>query len=145
MKVNKSLPYGESICSLCELCIHLNANKFECLLCLKIHDMPVDGLPVNKALEKISSIKPTEVTRGKAYDLLVTLLDNLHKKHNFIRHAIKNRNDYVKKHILDLKSENQQATEPVILQINEISSEIIEKIDTFEQDLIEFNKTNSKS
>ena len=36
-------------------------------------------------------------------------------------------------------------TEEVILEVNDLSTEIIESINEYEQELIEFNKTNSKS
>ena len=46
---------------------------------------------------------------------------------------------------MDLRSNVQLATEEVILQVNNLSSKIIEQLDEYEHELIEFNKTNSVS
>jgi hypothetical protein len=41
--------------------------------------MPRDGLPINKSLSIMLSIKPSKVSRGKVFDLLETLLDKILK------------------------------------------------------------------
>ena len=45
---------------------------------------------------------------------------------------------------MDLRSDVQLTAEEAILQINDISTKIIEKVDDYEKELIEFNRTNSK-
>jgi len=39
--------------------------------------MPKNGLPNNKVLLKILSLKPTQVSRGKLYYSLLNLLDDI--------------------------------------------------------------------
>jgi hypothetical protein len=44
-----------------------------------------------------------------------------------------------------LRSDVQLTAEQVILQVSDFSTKIIEKIDEYEKELVEFNKTNSES
>jgi hypothetical protein len=46
---------------------------------------------------------------------------------------------------MDLRSEVQLKTEQAIEQINDLNKEIIDQIDEYEKELIEFNNTNPKS
>jgi hypothetical protein len=139
----KLLPCGETICSFCVSSINLNV--FECLVCKQQHEMPKNGLLDNKVVLKILSMKPTKISRGEAFDLLEKSLDDIIEKHRLIKHSIENSNDLVKKNCINLRSDVQLKTEEVIQHIIEISSKIIEEIDVYEQDLIEYNKTNLKS
>lgn len=52
--------------------------------------------------------------------------------------------DLVKEYCIDLISDVQLKIEEAIQQINEISSKIINEIDEYENELIEFNKSNLK-
>ena len=102
--IPKSLPCGEAICSHCESNIQINGNTFDCLLCRNKHDMPREGLPINKPLLQMLSIKPVKVSRGKAFDSLEILLDKIQNKCNFIKLGIVNSDDLVKEHCINLKS-----------------------------------------
>ncbi len=51
----------------------------------------------------------------------------------------------IKEHFMDLRSGVQLTAEEVILQVNDISTKLIEKIDEYEKDTIQFNNNNSKS
>jgi len=139
----KILPCGETICSYCVSSI--KSNVFECLVCKQKHEMPKNGLPDNKALLKMLSVQPNRVSRGKSYESLMKLLEEILKKHKLIKHSIENNTDLIKEHCIDLRSDVQLRTEEVIQQINDVSSKIIEEIDEYEQELMKFNKTNSKS
>ncbi len=88
---------------------------------------------------------PTNVSRGFSYDLLEKLLDDMQKKTNFIRLGIENSDDFVKEHCMNLRSDVQLSAEEVILQVNDITTKIIEEIDEYEKELIEFNKTNKET
>ena len=45
LDVPKNLPCGKAICTFCETSIQiLENNKFDCLICKKKHEMPLDGL-----------------------------------------------------------------------------------------------------
>jgi hypothetical protein len=109
------------------------------------HEMPKNGLPDNKVVSKMVSIKPTKVSRGKAVDLLEESLVEILKKQKNIKKRIENSIDLVKEYCINLRSDIQLKTEEAIQQINDISSEIIDQIDKYEKELIEFNKVNSKS
>jgi len=141
----KILPCGEIICSLCETTIHVNDRIFECLVCKDKHDMPKNGLIICKPLLKLLCIMPTNVSRGKSYDLLEKLLDEMQNKTSFIRLGIENSDDFVKEHCMNLRNDVQLTAEEVILQVNDITTKIIEEIDEYEKELIEFNKTNKES
>jgi hypothetical protein len=141
----KILPCGETICSSCEASIQVNDRIFDCLACKDKHKMPKNGLIFCKPLLKLLSIIPTNVSRGKSYDLLEKLLDEMQKKNNFIKVGIENSNDFVKEHCMNLRNDVQLTAEEVILQVNDFSSKIIEEIDEYEKELIEFNNTNKES
>ena len=85
----KLLPCGETICSSCEASIQVNDRMFDCLACKQKHKMPKNGLPINKSLFKLLSIMPTNVSRGKSYDLLEKLLDEMQKKKNELSYFIR--------------------------------------------------------
>jgi len=140
------LSCGSSICSHCVSSIQVNKyNEFECLVCKDKHEMPKNGLPLNAALKDLLSYKPTKVSRGKLYDSLQRSLDDIRNKHNFMKFGIENSNDLIKEHFMDLRSDVQLTAEEVILQVNDISTKLIEKIDEYEKDTIQFNNNNSKS
>jgi hypothetical protein len=141
----KILPCGETICSFCETSIQINDRMFNCLVCKEKHEMPVKGLLNNRLASEILAIELTTVSRGEAYDSLMKFLDDIQKKLSFIKNGIENSTDLVKEHCIDLRSEVQLTAEEVILKVNDITTKLIEEIDEYEQELIEFNKTNSKS
>jgi hypothetical protein len=62
-----------------------------------------------------------------------------------IKLGIDNSSDLVNEYCLELKSEVQLAAEEIILQVEDLSTKIIEEINEYEKELIEFNKNNSKS
>jgi len=115
------------------------------LVCKDKHDMPRNGFIINKSLSKILAIELSKVSRGESYDSLENLLDEIKKKLNLMKLGIDNGIDLVKQHCIDLRSDVQLKTEEIIQQVNDISSKIIEKIDEYEKELIEINKTNHKS
>ena len=86
--IPKSLSWGKVICSYCETYIHVNDNKFECSLCIKIHEMPKDGLSICKPLLQMISVKPTKQSRGKTFDMLENLLKVVEKNRSLIKHGI---------------------------------------------------------
>ena len=145
LDIPKILPCGETICSFCETSIQINDRMFNCLVCKEKHEMPVKGLLNNRLASEILAIELTTVSRGEAYDSLIKFLDDIQKKLSFIKNGIENSTDLVKEHCIDLRSEVQLTAEEVILKVNDITTKLIEEIDEYEKELIEFNKTNSKS
>jgi hypothetical protein len=141
----KILPCGNSICSYCAASIKLNGKQYDCLVCREQHKMPKKGLPLNTALKDLLAYKPSRVSRGNLFDSLQKSLNDIQKKHNFIKLGIENSNDLVKEHCIDLRSDVQLTAEEVIQQVNDMTTKLIEKIDEFEKDTIQFNNNNSKS
>jgi hypothetical protein len=141
----KILPCGEIICSLCERCIQVNDRIFDCIACKQKHEMPKNGLIICKPLLKLLSIMPANVSRGESYDLLEKLLNEMQKKTSFIKLGIENSNDLIKEYCIELRNDVQLTAEKAILQVNELNNKIIEEIDEYEKELIEFNKTNKES
>ena len=140
----KFIPCGETICSFCEKSIQVNENLFDCFICKQKHEMPKNGLPDNKIVLKMLSVELKKVSRGIAFDSLIKLLDEIQKKRNIISLSINKSSDLVKEHCLELRGNVQQAAEEVILQVDDISTKIMEEIDEYEKELIEFNKNNPK-
>ncbi len=134
LDIPKSLPCGEVICSICASSIQINDNKFTCLLCKNKHEMPIDGLPNSKLLLKLLAIEPTKVSRGKLFDTLERLLDEIQKKRNFIKLGIESSNYLIKEYCIDLRNSVQLTVEEAIQQINDISDKIIEEIDNFKNE-----------
>jgi len=145
IEIPKSLPCGEAICSHCESSIRVNNNKFECPLCVKIHEMPLDGLPVCKPLLAMLSLKPIKLSRGKVFDTLENNLDVIKKKRNYIKLGLNDNNDIVREHFMHLKNEVQLAAEEASLQIGDSTSQLIEELDEYEKELIQFNKSNLRT
>jgi len=137
---------GETICTLCETSIQiLENNNFDCLVCKEKHEMPRYGLPILEPLFQLLSKKKAKVSRGKAFHSLLKLLDEIVEKHSLIKLGIENTTDLVYTHCMDLRNDVQLVTEKCIEQINDLSSEIIEEIDEYEQEMMEYNKNISKS
>lgn len=96
LDIPKILPCGEAICSLCETTIQINDKMFDCMVCKEKHEMPKNGLPINNSLMKILSVKLKKISRGKSFDSLEILLNEIQNKHNFIKFCIENSSDLIK-------------------------------------------------
>ncbi len=147
LDVPKILPCGETICSLCETNIQVNNNNnmFDCLVCQDKHEMPKNGLIISKSLSDILAIELIRVSRGKTFGLLKESLDHILNKSNFIKNGIKNSNDFVREHCIELKNNVQLTAEEVIQEVIEISAKIIVEIDEHEQEFIKLNKNNKEA
>ena len=147
LDIPKILPCGKTICSFCAPLNLLSTvdNKFDCLVCKNKHEVPKDGFLTNEVVLKILSVKLIRVSRGKAFDLLEKSLDDIQKKYDYIKRGIENSTDFVNEYCMDLRSDVQLKTEEAIQQINDISIKIIEEINAYEKELIEYNKTNFES
>ena len=87
--------------------------------------MPKYGLPDNKVVLKMLTVKPIKVYRGKTVDSLEKSTIEILKKHRLIKNNMENSEDIVKEYCIDLRSDVQLKTEEAIQQINEISSKIM--------------------
>ena len=91
------------------------------------------------------SIKPTLVSRGKAFETIQKTLDQTEQKYNYIKRGIDNSNDLIKEHFMDQINSVQITVEEIILQIKNIGAKLIKNINEYEQKLILINKTSKKS
>jgi len=107
--------------------------------------MPKNGFKINKSLSDILATELTNVSRGEIYNSSKKLLDEKQKKLNLLKLGINNGTDFVKEHCMNLRSDVQLTTEEVILKVNDLSTKLIEEIDEYENKLIEFDETNSRS
>jgi hypothetical protein len=136
----KFIPCGETICSLCEKSIQVNDQMFDCLVCKKKHEMPKDGLLKNKLALKMLSIKPTKISRGKAFNTFQESLNHIRMIINLIKHGVNNRDDYVKEHCIELKNNAQLVAEEVIQQINDFIIVKIKEIDDYGKEQLKERK-----
>ncbi len=57
---------------------------------------------------------------------------------NFIKLGTENSNDLIKEHCIDLRSDVQLKAEEVIQQVNDKITKLIEKIDEYQKNTIQF-------
>jgi hypothetical protein len=138
------LPCGDNICSACAQSIKLNGKQYDCLVCSNKHKMPKSGLPKIKAIAEMLSFKTIDISRGKAFDSLKINLNDLFNKSNILKHRLDHRDDYVKEHCNEIRNKVQLATEEAILQINKFNERLIDKVDEYENDLIQLNTNNNE-
>jgi len=139
------LPCGNSICSYCVSSIQVNKDKeFECLVCHEKHKMLENGLPINIALKKLLSCKPANVSRGSAYDSLQATLKCSINKRNILKHSLDNKEDYVKEHCFDLRSQVQLVTEELHMKIDRFNEQMIGDINKYEKNTIKCNFKDSE-
>ena len=100
----KILPCGETICSFCTSSLKIVDKMFKCLVCKQKHEMPKNGLLTNKSILEMLSIQPIKVSRGKAFETFQDSLNNIQKNINLITNGVKNRDDYIKEHCIELSS-----------------------------------------
>jgi len=130
------LPCGDTICSSCVDKIHVDNKQFFCILCLKKHYMPDEGLPLNKMALQLASMKPTEVSRGRTAEGLKKTLRVMSQKITTLIYDSNNGIDKINEYYSNLRSDVQLAAEEVIQQINERNQNTIEIIDNHEKETI---------
>ena len=104
---------------------------FDCLVCKQKHEILKDRLPNNTIVSKILSIKPTKISRGKAFDKFQDSLKHIRMNINLIKHGINNRDDYVKEHCADLRNDVQLAAQEAIQLVNDFVFVTIKEIDDY--------------
>jgi len=136
----KILPCGETICSFCVTSLKIVDKMFKCLVCKKKHEMPIDGLLKNILVLKMLSIKPNEISRGKAFETFQDSLNNIQKNINLITNGVNRRDDCIKEHFSELRNEVQLYTEETIQQLNNSNIQIIKEIDGYEKEQLRMSK-----
>jgi hypothetical protein len=74
------LPCGNSICKICAESIKATDREFQCLICDNKHEMLKSGLQIIKSSVEILSFN---ISRGRAYELLRAIINNLTKLFKF--------------------------------------------------------------
>ena len=128
------LPCGEIICSFCTSSLKIVDKIFDCSACKEKHEIPKSGLPICKPLLEMLSIKPTKVSRGKAFNTLQESFSHIRTNINLIKHGLNNRDEFIKEHCIELRNEVQLVAEEAFEQINDIIILNIKEIDEYEKE-----------
>jgi hypothetical protein len=145
----RSLPCGECICTSClekliqEQSSYSNA-KLKCCYCLKEHDIPIDGFPVSKKIEKMLAMNSNEIYRGKAAEELKTHLRNIKNEIDDMECILENRTEKIKQRCSFLKHQILIKAESLVCQINQLSDEMQQEIDKYEIECIESFEENKE-
>jgi hypothetical protein len=131
--VPKNLPCGQAICQFCESKL---SKKFECSFCLKNHEVPDEGFPISIVINKMLTIKASEVHRSDQVTNLKRSLKEVEKKINELSLSIENGVDCIKEHCIELRNHVQLSTESTVNEINDLSESMITKIDVYEKERI---------
>jgi hypothetical protein len=91
------------------------------------------------------SCKPANVSRGSAYDSLQATLKCFINKRNILKHSLDNKEDYVKEHCFDLRSQVQLVTEELHMKIDRFNEQMIGDINKYEKNAIKCNFKDSES
>jgi hypothetical protein len=131
--VPKNLPCGQAICQFCESKL---SKKFQCSFCLKNHQVPDEGFAISIVINKMLSMKASEVHRSDQVTNLKSNLKEVGKKINELSLSIENGVDCIKEHCIELRSHVQLSTESTVNEINDLSESMITKIDVYEKERI---------
>jgi len=145
LDVPKMLPCGETICLLCEASIQVRNKLFDCFVCKTEHEMPKNGFLLNKSVVEMLSAKPCILSRGQAFDSLHVSLDEIKNKVKEIKFGFENSCDYIKEKCNYLRNNAQLESEQLIEKVNEITKQVINEINEYENEMIKFNETNVDS
>jgi hypothetical protein len=131
--VPKNLPCGQAICQFCESKL---SKKFQCSFCLKNHQVPDEGFPISIVINKMLSMKASEVHRSDQVSNLKSNLKEVEKNINELSLSIENGVDCIKEHCIELRSHVQLSTESTVNEIHDLSDSMITKIDVYEKERI---------
>ncbi len=135
----KFLPCFNTICTTCEFTVYKEAinKRFKCGVCTKDHDIPDDGLVLNKQIYELIITKPIEISRGESYDQLYLNLNKLESLFKMLKNGCENGIDKIKEHCDEQIRLIQLSTENRIEQINKLNDELIEIVREYERKCIE--------
>jgi len=130
---DKNFYFADSLCNYCITVIIIeNPIEFKCIHCKRIHQIPINGFPLNEhlnnrliALEQVLNNEFTEIKKD---------IENKLKKTEF---NITNGHYLIKEYSREVRTQVQLAKKLKIEQINNMSDDLIRKIDDFEKELLE--------
>jgi hypothetical protein len=133
---------GKTTCSSCINVLEskVENNTFECLLCKKIQESPIEGFsswPVNEVVAGIVAEQPKEFYRGSIAEKLRVGLIELKNLATKLEFEIGHGEYEIKEYCTELKRTVQLATEEEISKINEKNVQLIQTIDEYERKSLE--------
>lgn len=117
---------GHTVCNKCiELIYNQQKKGIECLFCLRFHEMPKNGFPVNELISKLSDKKPKQIYRGEACECLKHRLDALHEKSEKLNYDFRT-----------IPNKIREKSDLLRHEIDLITNELIELINKYRQDFL---------
>jgi hypothetical protein len=126
--------------SLCKACIDLliidDENRFKCPVCEDLHEIPANGYLKIENMEKLCSVKASQVSRGPQTDSLRAQLDGLKQNVNAFSSLIELGPTKINEHCNDLRREVDLSTDKLIESIKLYKMDLKARIDAYEGDSI---------
>ena len=130
LNVSRVLPCGNTICQTCvESSSTSNPKRFQCSLCSKKHTMPDEGFPSNKIVQKLLSMQPFQVSRGKFFEELRKDLNELQAKIS----SLSTRFDYIPKNYCKRLRNEVELADKSQLTDPRIYEKALEVIDSYQK------------
>ena len=145
------LPCGENVCKSC-LQMEISEDfetkvkpyeKFTCLICDEEHEMPNNGLAVNKPIMKALNLKPHEVSRGETVKRLKEDLKQLQERRNELSKMMESKDETLRNHYEMVRQQIYIVTESRHKEIDEALTELIKEVDEHEKKNLDFLAENS--
>lgn len=127
---------GKTICCECvrQTESRIEKNQYECIVCKEVGIVPSKGFPVNTMAVQLIKEKPKEVSRGKMYRHLKIQVSKLKRESDQLSVEIEsNSKDSIKEICTEEKRRIQLAYEKKLLELNELHSKLIQKIEDHEK------------
>jgi uncharacterized protein YlxP (DUF503 family) len=142
----RTLPCGKNICNNCVAKIESLAKtskKFKCTLCAEEHAIPEKGsFPVNETLLELLKTQPKEVFRSKECSELKENLRNIETLLKNLKFEYSIGVERIKSHCAEQRNQIQLATEKRIKEINHLNTILLEEINSYEKECIDWYSNN---
>jgi hypothetical protein len=130
------LPCGETICSNCILKSQVDTNFLKCVMCKSIHEIPLNGFPINKQTLKL-------IDRVKTKNEIDEDVNRIEKNLLALKNKMFQSTDIIKSHCDKLRQQIYEKKSDLVQQINRLSNEFTSIVDEFELKSITSFEDNS--
>lgn len=141
-------PCGATICNNCAFTINKSVNsksrEYKCNLCDEYHNLPSNGLSINKSIAKLLEKKPSEVYRSHMVETLKNHLNEIFAQKGDMEYSLKNSVVKIKEHCENLRTDLDLYTEKVIFDINDRRDAMLKEINAYEMATIESVKSKTE-
>lgn len=127
----RTLSCGSVICDICSKLIKIHENKYECLVCEKEHITTQNELPINELVLNLLKIEPVNVTRGRSFQKLKSLIKSTEKCCYEIKTCVENTSDYIYEYFSNLKNDIQLNKEQHILELEDYQKSLSKEIENY--------------